>query len=494
MTRSKMKELLSARFEEKGIAKPRILFAASECAPLAKTGGLADVVGTLPKYLNKLGFDARVILPYHRIIREKYGPKTKFLFSFEIHLGWRSRYVGIHRLKLEGVTIWLVDNEEYFSGPIYDPGRECEQYGFFSRAVLEAMERLDFIPDVIHCNDWHTGLIPLMLKTQYENRPQKAVKSLYTIHNIAYQGLCDFLFTADWMGIDPRWNPVLERYGDRASFMKAACVMADRVNTVSPNYAREITTAEYGEGLDGILRARGSDLGGIVNGIDKTLWDPARDPALPAHFSLRDLSGKALCKKELLKEFGFGPEAADRPLVSMVTRLAEQKGVQLVIDAANDLMQEDFSLLVLGNGDPGYEAWFRWAQERWPGKVKAHIGYSDALSHRIYAGSDFFLMPSRFEPCGISQMMAMRYGCLPIARRTGGLADTIVPYNFATGEGDGFLFDRYDPWDMAATVRYALNTYRHKPAMDGLIRSAMKKDFGCDAWAYAYANLYLDML
>ena len=494
MTRSKMKELLAARAAEADRPLPKILFAAAECAPLAKTGGLADVVGTLPKYLCKLGFDARVILPYHRIIKEKYGAKVRYLFSFEVKMGWRTRFVGIHQLKLDGLCIWLVENEEYFSGPIYLPGRDCEQYGYFSRAVLEALERLDFIPDILHCNDWHTGLIPLLIQTQYQNRPIAHVKTLFTIHNIAYQGICDFLFTADWMGIPERYNPLMERYGCMASFMKAACVQADRVNTVSPNYAREITTPEFGEGLDGILSARGADLGGIVNGIDKNLWNPAKDKALPANFSIRDLSGKAVCKRELLKEFGLGPEAESKPLVGMVTRLAEQKGVQLLIDAAEDILQEDFCLLVLGNGDPGYEAWLREAEERWPGKIRAHIGYSDPLSHRIYAGCDFFLMPSRFEPCGISQMIAMRYGTLPIVRSTGGLTDTVTPYNRFTGEGDGFRFNRYDAADMAGILRYALQTYENKEAMAGLIRNAMQKDFGCDAWAFEYGNLYLDML
>ncbi len=485
MTRSKMKELLAE--QNGGRALPSVLFVAAECAPLAKTGGLADVVGTLPKYLNKLGFDARVILPYHRVIKEKYADRIQYLFSFEVKMGWRSRFVGIHRMKLDGVIIWLVENEEYFSGAIYQTNRESEQYGYFSRAVLDALEWLDFYPDIIHCNDWHTGLIPLLLQSQYHNRPQGRAKTLFTIHNIAYQGLCEFLFTSDWMNIGPEYHSTLQRYPNRASFMKAACLLADRVNTVSPNYAREICTPEFGEGLDEVLRRRGSALGGIVNGIDKTVWNPAKDKALPAPFSARDLSGKALCKQELLKEFGFGPEAADKPLVGMVTRLAEQKGVQLLIDAAEDVLQEDFCLLVLGNGEPGYEDWLRRAETRWPGKVRAHIGYSDALSHRIYAGCDFFLMPSRFEPCGISQMIAMRYGTLPIVRRTGGLADTVT-------ENEGIVFNDYDAPALAWALRQAIALYSDKAAMAGHIRSAMKKDFGCDAWAYAYGQLYLDML
>lgn len=485
MTRTKMKELLSARRE--GDALPKILFAASECAPLAKTGGLADVVGTLPKYLNKLGFDARVIIPYHKIIKDKYAAKIKYLLSFEIKMGWRTRFVGLHEMRLDGISIWLIENEEYFSGPIYLPDRECEQYGYFCRALLEALDWLDFYPDILHLNDWHVGLIPLLLQSQYQGRPQAKAKTLFTIHNIAYQGLCDFMFTADWMSIGPEYTGVMQRYSDRASFMKAACVLADRVNTVSPNYAREICTPEFGEGLDGVLRSRGAALGGIVNGIDKTVWNPEKDKALPAPFKAKDLSGKALCKQELLREFGFPPEAADRPLIGMVTRLAEQKGIELLINAAEDIFREDFSLLVLGNGDPGYENWLRWAEARWPDKVRAYIGYEDALSHRIYAGSDFFLMPSRFEPCGISQMIAMRYGTLPIVRATGGLKDTVSP-------DEGIPFLGYDAAGLAWAVREALWIYGDTAHRDWMIQNAMKKDFGCDVWAFDYGNLYLDML
>lgn len=493
MTQAAMKRALAARMTELGLDKPKILFAASECAPLAKTGGLADVVGTLPGYLNKLGFDARVIVPYHRVIKANWGKKVEHLFSFEIKMGWRTRFVGVNRLKLGGVIVYLIENDGYFAGPIYAPGIECEQYGYFTRAVLESCEKLDFVPDVIHANDWHTALIPLLLKTQYQDRPIGRAKTLFTIHNIAYQGLCGFDFTDDWMGIDRQYNSILERYGDRADFMKAGCVMADRVNTVSPNYAREITTPEYGEGLDGILRARGAALGGIVNGVDKKVWNPAKDKLLPANYSAKDLSGKLACKKALWDEFAFdGP--LERPLFSMVSRLAEQKGVQLVIDAMEELMREDMNLLLLGNGERGYEDFFRAAEARWPGRVRAYIGYDESLSHRIYAGSDFFLMPSRFEPCGISQLIAMRYGTVPIVRATGGLRDTVKPYNRFTGEGDGFCFDRYDAGDMLGSIRYALDAWGKQEVMDGLIQSCMSHDFGCEVWAYEYGSLYLDML
>ncbi len=493
MTQTERKRTLAAQMAEKGLTRPKILFAASECAPLAKTGGLADVVGTLPRYLNGLGFDARVIIPYHRVIKSAWAEKAEHLFSFEIKMGWRTRFVGLNRLELDGLTIYLVENDGYFSGAIYAPGAECEQYGYFTRAVLDACERLDFVPDIFHANDWHTALIPLLLKSQYAGRPAGGAKTLLTIHNIAYQGLCAFDFTADWMGIDRRWDPVLERYGDRADFLKAGCILADRVNTVSPGYAREITTPEYGEGLDGVLRARGSSLSGIVNGVEGAVWNSAKDRLLPARYSAKDMTGKRLCKQALLDEFGFDG-GMERPLFAMISRLAEQKGVQLVIDAMDALMAEDMNLLILGNGERGYEDFFRAAEARFPGRVRAVIGYEEALAHRIYAGSDFFLMPSRFEPCGISQLIAMRYGTVPIVRATGGLRDTVQPYNRYTGEGDGFRFDRYDADDMLGAIRYALTCWPQDAVMDGLRHSCMAHDFSCEAWAYEYARLYLDML
>ena len=482
MTKAERKSQLSALAAAKGRDKlPKILFAASECAPLAKTGGLADVVGTLPRYLNALGFDARVIIPYHRVIKEKYAAQAEYLFSFSVHMGWRDRFVGVHRLTLDGVCIWLIENEEYFGGPIYLPDKEGEQYAYFTRAVLEALPRLDFIPDILHCNDWHTGMAPLLLKTQYTDTALRDVRTLLTIHNIAYQGLCGFDFVQDYLSIPEGSLGLMERYG-MADFLKAGCVMADRVNTVSPSYAAEICTPEYGEGLDGVLRARGGDVGGIVNGIDKTVWNPAKDPLLPANFS-----------RALMAELGLAGDE-NTPLFGMVTRLAEQKGIGLVLEALDGLMKEGFDLVVLGSGGEKYESALRGAQARHPGRVCAYIGYSEAVAHRVYAGCDFFLMPSLFEPCGISQLIAMRYGALPVVRETGGLKDTVAPYNQFTGEGDGFTFARYDAGDMADAVRRARVVYVDEKALAGLRKNAMAKDFGCDAWAFAYGRLYLDMM
>ena len=488
-----IKEELKAIAAEKSLDRPiRILMTAAECAPLAKTGGLADVVGTLPKYLNKLGFNARVMVPYHRVIKEKYGDKVEYLFSFYVSMGWRTKFVGVNRLELDGVCIWLIENEEYFGGPIYMPDREGEQYAFFTRAVPEALFRLQFIPDVIHCNDWHVGMLPLLLKTQYVDSELGNTRTLLTIHNIAYQGLCQFDFVQDFLSIPDGCLGLMERYG-MADFLKAGCVMADRVNTVSPSYAREICTWEYGEGLDPVLSLRG-DVDGIVNGIDKTVWDPGKDTKIPANFTRSKMSGKMACKLALMEETGL-EVVPERPLIGMVTRLVEQKGLELVMAAMDQLLWDnDCAFILLGNGNKKYEIWLKELEERHPGRACAWIGYDDDLSHHIYAGCDFFLMPSRFEPCGISQLIAMAYGTLPIVRETGGLRDTVQPYNQYTGEGTGITFSRMDGYDMADAVRRALELYKNKPAMKGLIKNAMAVDYSCDTWAFEYSELYLSML
>ncbi len=493
MTVKEIRDQLAAMAAEKGLDRPaRILLTASECAPLAKTGGLADVVGTLPKYLNKLGFDARVMIPYHRIIKEKYGDRVEYLFSFYVSLGWRTKFVGVNKLELDGVTIWLIENEEYFGGPIYMPDREGEQYAYFTRAVIEALFRLQFIPDVIHCNDWHVGMLPLLLKTQYVDSEMGGTRTLLTIHNIAYQGLCQFDFVQDFLSIPDGCLGLMERYG-MADFLKAGCVMADRVNTVSPSYAREICTWEYGEGLDPVLSLRG-DVDGIVNGIDKAVWNPGTDKRIPANFTRSKMKGKMACKLALMEETGL-EVVPERPLIGMVTRLAEQKGLELVMAAMDQLLWDnDCAFILLGDGNKKYESWLRGLEERHPGRACAWIGYDDDLSHHIYAGCDFFLMPSRFEPCGISQLIAMAYGTLPIVRETGGLRDTVQPYNQYTGEGTGITFARMDGYDMADAVRRALWVYGNKEAMNGLIKNAMAVDYSCDNWAYEYGQLYLSMI
>jgi starch synthase len=487
------KEMLS----EKGRAQlPNILIAAAECAPLAKTGGLADVVGTLPKALKALGIDARVIIPYHSVIKQKYADKAQHMFHFYVDLGWRHQYAGIEKLEVDGVTVYLVDSENYFGDRIYRGDKaEGEQYAFFSKAVLDCIPNLDFAPDIVHCNDWHTAMIPMLAKTQYAGGMQAGLKYLLTIHNIMYQGKYGFDYVQDLLNVDAKYNtPEFMELNGCADFLKAGCVFADRINTVSPTYSREIMTSYFGEGLEGILNARSHQVTGIINGIDKTVFNPHSDRVLPARYDKGHLSGKALCKQELQRKLGL-EERPDTPLIGMVTRMTEQKGFDLVLRMLDELMEyNDMQFVLLGSGDEKYESFMRAAEGRYRGRLCAFIGYSDELSHLVYAGSDFYLMPSRFEPCGLSQMIAMRYGSLPIVRETGGLADTVTPYNKFDGTGDGFSFHNFNAHEMKDAVLLALDAYRDRDAMNGLIRRAMEADFGFEKSAEEYARLYIWML
>ena len=475
---------------------PAVLLASAECAPLSKTGGLADVVGTLPRSLKALGIDARVITPYHRCIKNKYADQVQHMFYFYVQLGWRREYAGIEKLELDGMTVYLVDNEHYFGDRIYWGGEgEAEQYAFFTRAVLDALPNLDFEPEIIHCNDWHTAMIPMLARIQYTGSMQERMRYLLTIHNIAFQGKCSFHFVKDVFGIEDRYltSEFMELNGC-ANYMKGGCVYADRINTVSPSYAREIMTDYYGEGLEGILNARSAQVSGIVNGIDKVSFNPGKDPLIPAHYDRGHRRGKAVCKAALQEQMGLEINP-DVPIFSMVTRMTEQKGFDLVACVLDELMsRENMQFMLLGTGEDRFENFMRAAEYRYKGRVCAYIGYNEELAHLVYAGSDFYLMPSRFEPCGLSQMIAMRYGTIPIVRETGGLRDTVRPYNQFTGEGTGFSFTNYDAWEMRDTIRRALNCYQNKEIMDGLIASAMKADFGFELSAEEYARLYLCML
>lgn len=475
---------------------PNVLLASAECAPLSKTGGLADVVGTLPKSLKKLGIDARVITPYHRCIKDKYADKVEHLVHFDVKLGWRTQYAGIEKLELDGVIIYLVDSEFYYGDKIYRGGyAEGEQYAFFCRTVLEALPRLEFTPEVMHCNDWHTAMLPMLAHTQYRGQLQDGLRYLLTIHNIAFQGKFGFDYVQDLLGVDEKYyTPEFMELNGCADFLKAGCVFADRINTVSPSYAKEIMTAYYGEGLEGILNARRAQVSGIINGIDKTVFNPHGDKLLPARYDRGHLSGKAVCKKALQEKLGLEVNA-ELPLVTMVTRMTEQKGFDLVAQVIDELMEsENLQFMLLGTGDERFENMMREAESRYKGRLCAYIGYSEPLSHLVYAAGDFFLMPSRFEPCGLSQMIAMRYGTLPIVRETGGLRDTVTPYNKYTGEGNGFSFANFDACEMLDSIRTALGYYKDKTVMRSLINQAMQADFGFDISAEEYAGLYIWML
>ncbi len=492
-----MKKEFKETLKSKGRTEmPAVLLAAAECAPLSKTGGLADVAGALPKALAALGIDARVITPYHRVVKEKYAGQVEHMFYFYVQIGWRREYVGIEKLVLDGVTIYLVDNEHYFGDKIYLGGEaEGEQYCFFTRAVLDAIPNLDFSPEIVHCNDWHTAMIPMLARTQYPGGMQEQLKFLLTIHNIAFQGIYSYGFVKDRLGIDDKYFTYeYLNLNDNPNFLKAGIIFSDKVNTVSPSYAWEIMTPDYSEGLEEVLAYRAEDLSGIINGIDKQVFNPAADPLLPATFSRGRLKGKAVCKAALQERMGL-EQRPDVPLFAMVTRMTGQKGFDLVAAVLDSLMSnEDMQFMLLGTGDPRFENFMRAAEYRYKGRLCAYIGYSEELSHLVYAGSDFFLMPSRFEPCGLSQMIAMRYGSVPIVRETGGLKDTVAPYNQYTGEGDGFSFANYDAWELRDAVRKALDCYGQKEVMAGLISHAMQKDFGFELSAQEYARLYLCML
>ena len=472
--------------------RPAVLLAAAECAPLSKTGGLADVVGALPKSLRALGVDARVITPYHRVIKENYAGRVRHLCSFTVRLGWRNQYVGLEQLELDGVTVYLIDNEFYFGGRIYLGGdAEGEQYAFFQRAVLEALPLLDFHPEVLHCNDWHTAMLPMLIKTQYQDQPQGRLSTLLTIHNLAYQGVFSFGFVQDLLGVDARWyTPEFMEFNGAASFLKAGCVFADRLSTVSPNYAREILSPAFGEGLEGLLSARSHELCGILNGLDTVEFDPARDPALPANFCAADPSGKAQCKRALCAQLGLD-DSRDRPLIAMVSRMTRQKGFSLIGETIDAILAQDVLFVLVGTGDREFEDQMRAAERRHPGRLCAYLKYSEAMSRRVYAAADLFLMPSLFEPCGLSQMIAMRYGALPVVRETGGLADTVVPYNRFTGEGNGFSFRNFRGDELLQVLGSALTLYREdRPAFDRLRAAAMRTDCSFGRSAQAYAALY----
>ncbi len=474
---------------------PKVLLAAAECSPLSKTGGLADVAGALPKSLNALGFDARVITPYHRCVKEKYADRVEHMAEFYVNLGWRRQYVGLEKLSLGGLTIYLIDSEYYFGDKIYRGGlAEGEQYAYFQRAVLEAIPYLDFVPEVIHCNDWHTAFIPFLIKTQYYDRMQANLKTVFSIHNIAFQGQFGFDFVADFLSVDSYWynHFCIEHHGC-VNFMKSACVYADKINTVSPSYAEEIKTPQFGEGMQEPLIYRGGDLSGIINGLDIEVFDPETDPELPFNYSLDDLGGKASCKLALIEELGLEIEH-DTPIVAMVTRMTSQKGFDIVLEAIDGIVASGAAFVLLGSGDSRYEKAMREAENRHRGKVCAYIGYSEALSHRIYAGADFLLMPSAFEPCGLSQMIAMRYGTLPIVHEVGGLRDTVQGYNEYTGEGNGFSFGEYSGGMLLEAVRYALESYYDHAKYEQIQYNAMSTDFGFGPSAIEYGKLFVSIL
>jgi len=473
----------------------KLLFAVSEAIPFVKTGGLADVAGTLPAALFKAGVDARVILPKYRDIDPKWKAQMQHIADFYVTMGWRRQYCGVESIVYQDVIYYFIDNEFYFArDSVYGSGpEEGERFGFFCRAVLEALPHIPFFPDVLHCNDWQTGMIPALLKIQYMHLAQYSrIRTLFTIHNLKFQGVFDWGQIDELFGLGARYYTpdYLEFYGG-ISFMKGGLVFADRISTVSPTYALEIQSPYYGERLDGLLRMRADALTGILNGIDYTLWNPAADKSIAARYDAQELSGKAACKAALQKELGLPQE--DVAVVAIVSRLTEQKGLDLIERVLDEIMSLPIQLVVIGQGETHYHELFLWAQWRYQSKVAVRFEYNEELAHRVYAGADLFLMPSRFEPCGLSQLIALRYGTVPLVRETGGLRDTVEPYNKYTDEGTGFSFANYNAHEMLFTLQRAMEYYLDHKLWTRLILRGMAADFGWDRSAARYLALYNGM-
>lgn len=480
-------------------SKLHIAFASAEAAPFVKTGGLGDVAGSLPHALKAAGADVVVFVPKYDTIAQEYKDRMEHLCDFYVPLGWRNEYCGLERLNHEGVDYLFVDNERYFSrGYPYGFFDDGERFAYFSKAIVEALQYLphtldNFTCDVLHCNDWHTAMAPVFLREFYQALPlYQNVKTVFSIHNIAFQGQYSAKVLNDILGLAhiPAAAFQLTCGPDAINYMQGALNYTDAITTVSPTYAEEIKTPDFGEHLDGILRRRAPILQGIVNGIDTNGFDPATDPRIAQNFTVEDRSGKAVCKARLQEELGLEVRD-DRPLMVMVTRLTRQKGMDLVTYALDRILSGGVQVAVLGTGDTEYENALRYFEGKYPGTMAARIQFDLALSQRMYAGADLFLMPSLFEPCGLSQMIAMRYGTLPIVRETGGLKDTVIPYNCYTGEGTGFSFAHFNGDEMAdAVFRAARLFWDDRAAFNGLVENAMKADFSWKRSADAYIALY----
>ncbi len=486
----------------------KILFAASECSPFVKTGGLADVASALPRALAKQysagesAADIRVVLPLYSHIKAEYAKELSYICDFRVKLGWRDQYCGVATLKRGGVTYYFIDNEFYF-GRAYIYGSfntdEAERFGFFSKCIIELMYHVDFFPDVLHLNDWQTGIAAAILKLTFGNiEPYYKIKTIFTIHNLRFQGIFDKAFVKELLSFkdeDVRVDTL--EFDGAISYLKAGLIYSDVITTVSPSYAREIQTPYYGEKLDGLLRARSNRLEGILNGIDAEEFDPAADALIESNYSAKNISGKKECKAALMKELGLNSRASgetegEKPLFAIISRLTDQKGLDLVEHVINELIDTGLRLVVLGTGERRYEDLFSWAQWRFPGRVAARIEYSDALAHRIYAGADFFLMPSRFEPCGLSQLIALRYGCIPIVRETGGLIDTVEPYNQYFNTGVGFSFTNYNAHELLYTAQRATGLfYSDRAVIDAMRLRGMNENFDWASSAEEYMGLYL---
>ncbi len=479
--------------------KMQIVFASAECAPFVKTGGLGDVAGSLPAALVRAGAEVIVMVPKYATIKDEYKAQMEHFADFYVSLGWRNEYCGLEKLEHDGVTYMFIDNERYFARDypygFFDDG---ERFAFFSKAITESLQHLPagFECDILHCNDWQTALAPVFLREFYQGLPlYDRVKTVFSIHNVAFQGQFSDTVMEDILGVAhiPAAASQLRCDACSVNYMLGALRYADAITTVSPTYANEIQTPEFGEGLDGVLRERSYALQGILNGIDVAGFDPATDKRIAANYTVEDRSGKAVCKAKLQEELGLEVRD-DRPLMVMVTRLTRQKGMDLVMYALDRILAGGVQVAVLGTGDRDYEDGLRYFQDKYPGTMAARIEFDPALSQRMYAAADMFLMPSKFEPCGLSQIIAMRYGTLPIVRETGGLKDTVIPYNEFTGEGTGFSFSNFNGDEMGdAVFRAARLFWDNRDAWNQLVTQAMSQDFSWTRSADKYLDLYFFM-
>lgn len=473
----------------------KVLMIASEATPFAKSGGLADVLGSLPAALLKQGVDARVIMPKYGTIPSALKDRIFHKHTIYVKVGWKNQYCGIEQAEYNGVTFYFIDNEYYFKREgLYGYYDEAERFAFFCRAVLEAIPFLDFTPAVLHCHDWQAGMVPVLLEAQYRHLDAyRDISTMFTIHNLKYQGEFTIPTFREMFGLGEEYftPDKLEFYGN-ASFLKGGLVYSHVLTTVSSTYAEEIQNFFYGERLEGLLRARRSSLHGIVNGIDYEEYNPETDRYLYQNFNAENLAAKEENKTALQHELGL-PVNKETPIIGLISRLVDQKGLDLVACVLEEILAEDIQLLVLGTGDHQYEQMFREAAFRHPDKVSANILFDNALAHKIYAASDLFLMPSLFEPCGLGQLISLRYGTLPIVRETGGLKDTVLSYNEITGEGNGFSFTNYNAHDMLYTIRRALKFYKDKEIWINLQRAAMSGDYSWQSSAAKYIDLYRSM-
>jgi starch synthase len=475
----------------------RVLFVASEAVPFAKTGGLADVVGTLPYVLNNLGADVRVLMPYYGMVKQGKIPMTAVAENLEGHLGKTPLAFDVRTPESGDYPFYFVERDEFFErSQLYGTPRgdyfdNLERFSFFCSTILPVCQNLGFQPDVIHCHDWQSALAPAYLHHRWQAADiLNRAKTVFTIHNLAYQGLFPKekfpLLGLDWsmFGIDG-----LEYY-DQISLLKGGIVFADAITTVSVRYSEEIQTPEFGYGLEGVLRSRSNALHGILNGVDYQEWNPEKDPLLPAHFSKSKLAGKAKNKAALMQAFSLNPKLEKAPILAMISRLADQKGFDLVAAVLPELLAQDLMVVILGTGEEKYHHWLAEVAPKYPGKLGVKIAFDNSLAHLMEAGADMFLMPSRYEPCGLNQMYSLKYGTIPIVRATGGLADTVDPADPATGTGTGFLFSDYTPEAFATALNAALKAYKNQKQWRRLVQNAMSQDFSWERSAYAYLNLY----